>query len=148
MRKELAEHNVYIDTSAIIPFYFKEIYSSESQRLFEEHSFFQISELSKIEFYSTARKKVRLGHTTESEIKKVFRFFELHLKEGVFSILNVNKPHYEAASNIIKSTENSLRSLDALHLGIAYSENLSIFSFDKVFIKTAEEFGIRTIGNY
>lgn len=145
MKKGLAQNNIYIDTSAIIPFYFKEIYSSKVEQLFELYDYFLISELSKIEFYSTARKKVRMGDATESEIKKVFRVFDAHLNQGIFSIINLEQRHFGAATKIIQATKNSLRSLDAVHLGIAYSENLSVFSFDKIFSESAKEFGITVI---
>lgn len=141
----MAQNNIYIDTSAIIPFYFKETFSSKVQHLFETYEYFQISELSKIEFYSTARKKVRMGHTTESEIKKVFRIFDNHLNQGLFSIISLSQRHFDSASNIIRSSENSLRSLDALHIGVVYAENLSVLSFDGVFNNTAKAFGISLI---
>lgn len=141
----MAQNNIYIDTSAIIPFYFKETFSSKVQHLFETYEYFRISELSKIEFYSTARKKARMGDATESEIKKVFRVFDGHVNQGLFSIINLSQRHFDNASNIIRSSENSLRSLDALHLGVVYSENLSVLSFDNVFNETANEFGISVI---
>ncbi|MEX0843774.1 MAG: type II toxin-antitoxin system VapC family toxin [Balneolaceae bacterium] len=145
MKNVLADQRIYIDTSAIIPFYFKENFSAMTQDLFERYGLFQISELSKIEFYSTARKKARIGHTTNSEIEKVFRVFESHLNQGLFLITPFEKKHFKAATHIIKSTQNSLRSLDALHLGITYEEGLSVLSFDSIFNDTAQEFGISII---
>ena len=142
MRKGLAQNSIYIDTSCLIPYYFDETFSSNVQKLFESNHAFFISELTILEFYSAARKKVRIGHTTESEVKKVFRFFDLHVNQELYSVLNLAQNHFDRASNIVKTTENSLRSLDALHLGIAYSENLSVFSYDKIFNQAAEEFGI------
>ncbi|MAO64189.1 MAG: hypothetical protein CL666_04250 [Balneola sp.] len=141
----MAQDNIYIDTSSLIPLYFEEVFSTKAQHFFATNNTFVISELSKVEFYSTARKKVRMGDTSESEIKKVFRVFDSHLDQELFSIINLAKNHFHAASTIIKSTNNSLRSLDALHLGIAYSENISVLSFDKIFNETAEEFGIPII---
>ncbi|MDR9417432.1 type II toxin-antitoxin system VapC family toxin [Gracilimonas sp.] len=142
MKKGLVQNNIYIDTSCLIPYYFNETLSSKVQDFFESDNNFLISELSKVEFYSAARKKVRIGHTTESEVRKVFRIFDSHIQQKLYSIIKLDGIHFDAASNIIRSTENSLRSLDALHLGIAYSENYSVFSYDTIFNQTAIEFGI------
>lgn len=137
--------NIYIDTSSIIPFYFKENYSNRVQKLFEKLGPFHISELSKIEFISTARKKVRMRDATESEVKKVYDVFNSHIEQGLFLKTDLNNHHFKSASSIIKTTQNSLRSLDALHLGIAYSEKYTVISFDQIFINTANEFNIEVI---
>lgn len=142
MKKGLVQNNIYIDTSCLIPYYFDETLSSKVQDFFESDHNFLISELSKVEFYSAARKKVRIGHATESEVRKVFRIFDSHIHQELYSIIKLDGMHFDEASNIIRSTENSLRSLDALHLGIAYSENFSVFSYDAIFNQTATEFGI------
>ncbi|MEX0722683.1 MAG: type II toxin-antitoxin system VapC family toxin [Gracilimonas sp.] len=145
MKRDLARNKVYIDTSALIPFYFKEKFSPVVQQLFESDYFFCLSDLSKIEFYSSARKKVRMGDTTEAEIKKVFRLFDSHIDQQIFSIIDLNTNHFSSASEIIRSTSKPLRSLDAIHLGIAYSENLLVISYDNIFSETATEFGIEVI---
>ncbi|MDR9415098.1 MAG: type II toxin-antitoxin system VapC family toxin [Gracilimonas sp.] len=147
MKKGFTQNSIYIDTSCLVPYYFDEVLSSKVQNFFDTNTsnHFLISDLTKVEFYSAARKKVRIGHTTELEVKKVFRIFDSHVNQELFSIVNLAKTHFEAASNIVRSTENSLRSLDALHLGISYSENFSVFSYDNIFNQTAKEFGISVI---
>ncbi len=82
---------------------------------------------------------------TESEVKKVYDVFNSHIEQGLFLKTDLNNQHFKSASSIIKTTQNSLRSLDALHLGIAYSEKYSVISFDQIFINTANEFNIKVI---
>lgn len=145
MKKELGNSKVYLDTSAIIPFYFKEVFSSLAQNIFNDSEGFVISELSKIEFYSSVRKKIRMLQTSDSEANKVFRVFESHVNQGLYTVQSLSERDYDAATHIIKVTKYSLRSLDALHLGVAYAQGLTILSFDQTLNETAREFGIEVL---
>lgn len=141
------EPRVYIDTSALISFYFNEIYSQQAQKIFSDTDHFYISELTNIEFISAVRKKVRLEETTEGEVKKIQTLFSNHRKLGLYTLVDFNNTHFKSAEWIIRTTKNSLRTLDALHLGLVFSEKMAVFSFDQIVIKTAKEINIELI-NY
>jgi len=57
----------------------------------------------------------------------------------------LTKKHFQAAEMIIRNTKNPLRSLDSIHLGISYSEKLTLFSFDKIMLEIADEFKISVL---
>ena|GEM_PF-3278053 len=113
--------------------------------MFSRPKKFILSDLNRIEFISAFRKKVRLGHTTEEKIQDVFSLFSNHRKSNLYKQLTITTKHFEAAETIIQTSKNPLRSLDAIHLGIASSGDFILFSFDKIMNQAAEEFNIPTI---
>jgi len=75
---------------------------------------------------SAFRKKVQLGHTTQEKIKDVFSLFRNHRKSNLYKQITITTKQFQAAETIIETTKNPLRSLDAIHLGIASSKEFNI----------------------
>lgn len=136
---------IYVDTSALIPYYFQEMESYKAQEIFSKGTPFILSELNTIEFLSASNKKIRLTETTYEESQKALSLFKKHRKSNLYIAITLEKKHYEAAETILKQTRHPLRSLDAIHLGIIYSEEFTLFSFDTVMNETAREFNIPVI---
>lgn len=90
-------------------------------------------------------KKVRLGHTTQEKIQDVFSLFRNHRKSNLYKQITITTKQFQAAETIIETTKNPLRSLDAIHLGIASSNEFILFSFDRIMNQAAKEFNIPTI---
>ena len=68
--------------------------------------------------------------------------FNLHLEDRLYRVLPVETRHYHIAREWIGRFDTALRTLDALHLAMAYSEDLTLLSADRHLLKAAEYFGI------
>lgn len=88
---------------------------------------------------------MRIGHFNVQNIQKVISLFQNHKESNLYDDLSLNSDHFQTAETIIKATESSLRSLDAIHLGIAFFENLTLFSNDNIMNEAAEALNIPTI---
>lgn len=86
-----------------------------------------------------------MGFSSRKEARIAFGKFEDHILRGFYKQLVVNANHYDGATELLLQTKTTLRTLDAIHLGIAQRERLSIASNDKTLLKSAEEFNIPII---
>lgn len=136
---------MYIDTSCLVAYYTPEPQSDYVQRTLQATERRIISQLVQVEFISALRKKKRMGELSEKDANKTFNLFKNHIKDSVYNVISLEPENYTIAEFIIKTTNQPLRTLDALHLGCVYSESLPIFSFDDVLNTTAEELGLEVV---
>lgn len=83
-----------------------------------------------------------MGEISDKQLRDTFKLYQKHKDTNLFKYVLCNAKYFNTAKNILKQTNNPFRSLDAIHLGIIYSENLTLFSFDEVMNQTAKEFNI------
>ncbi|HCE43750.1 MAG TPA: VapC toxin family PIN domain ribonuclease [Lentisphaeria bacterium] len=135
----------YADTSIVVAYYCAEEKSSEVEKLIVGSEDIAISMLAEVEFYSALSRKVRERTVTAKDARRISSQFELHLNGDYFTILQLESSHYAIARNWISNFDNSLRPLDALHLAIAFSNNIPIATSDKTLAKSADMLGVGSI---
>lgn len=98
-----------------------------------------------IERLSAIKKKMRVGEISEKHGQLTYDLYMNHRKKGLFTIAELTASVFKASEFILLKTTKPLRTLDALHLEIAYEHELDIFSFDRVILDVAEEFNIQVL---
>jgi predicted nucleic acid-binding protein len=136
---------MYIDTSCLVAFYVPEKLTPRIDALITNADVVSISAITKIEFLSALNKKNRMGLFPPKESQIVFQEFKNHVSKGYYKLIEINSLHFRNASNLLLQTENALRSLDAIHLGIVQAESIPIATNDTILQNAATEFNVVTI---
>ena len=129
---------IYLDTSVIVAYYCPEALSRQVQDLLREHVKPALSFLTEVEFTSAVAKKVRQNELGSVDGNRILAKFTSHADTGIFRIIPVEKHHYQLAKSWIGLLTTPLRTLDALHLAIASSEELQLITSDKSFFQAAK----------
>ncbi|HBC85700.1 MAG TPA: VapC toxin family PIN domain ribonuclease [Lentisphaeria bacterium] len=127
----------YADTSIVVSYYCAEEKSSEVEKLLTSSDDIAISKLVELEFYSALSRKVREKAISAKDAHRISSQFELHMKGDYFTVIQIEPSHFAIARNFISSFDNALRSLDALHLATAFSNNIPIVTSDMNLAKSA-----------
>jgi predicted nucleic acid-binding protein len=128
---------IYLDTSVIVAYYCPEALSLQVQDLLREHAKPALSFLTKVEFTSAVAKKVRMNELGSVDGNRILAKFTSHVDAGLFRIIPVENHHWQLARGWIGLFTTPLRTLDALHLAIASSEELQLVTSDKSFFQAA-----------
>lgn len=131
----------YIDTSILTGAYCDEPGSSRAQRAIQG-SEPVISTLTRLEFSSAIAKKLRTKTYKQSEASLIISEFHSHIRAGIFELTAVAEPQYALANEWMDSFVTSLRTLDALHLAVAYSNQLKLITSDGVMARSAKKLGL------
>jgi hypothetical protein len=135
----------YADTSIVVAYYCTEEKSPDVEKLMTGSEDVAVSMLTELEFHSALSRKVREKAITLNDARRISSQFELHMKGDYFTVLQIEASHYLIAKNWISGFDTSLRTLDALHLAIAFSKSISIITSDKILAKSAETLGVAVI---
>ncbi len=141
-------NSFFLDTSAIVKIYHKEVGTPEVEKLYENvKNKLYISHLTKLEYVSTLYKKYRLGEITLDAVDLAKDKFDKDC-DDIFNEVKFASYLIEEAREIVESygTEKGIRSLDALQLAFFNQINDGSCSFvcaDKVLNKIAREIGIK-----
>lgn len=136
---------MYIDTSCLVAYYLPEEKSQLVQEKIQAADEIIISWITDIEILSAIKKKERMGEIDSQDADNAFQLYKNHRQNGLFEIVELAPAIFKASEFILRSASLALRTLDALHLGIAHEMKLKIFSFDQVLLKSADELNIRLI---
>lgn len=138
---------MYLDTSTLFAFYILETKSHIAEELIKTAENIFLSPLTDVEFYSALKKRNRIGEISEEDVQETYSLFKSHRNQLLYSYLSIKDEDFRTSEVVLSATSTALRTLDALHLGIAKNNEIPIFTFDKVLIQAASELGIQTI-NY
>jgi hypothetical protein len=133
---------IYADTSIVVAYYCTEAKSAEAEKLITGSDDVALSMLAELEFNSALSRKVREKALTSRDARRILSQFEFHIKDNYFTLLQLEASHYAIAKNWISGFDTNLRTLDALHLAIAFSKNIPIVTSDKSLAKSAEALGV------
>ena len=133
----------YIDTSVLIAYYWPEALSEAAQAEIRRAKPPTVSALTEVEFRSALALKTRTGDMDEGLARQALSAFRLHRLEGVFRIVSIEAREYAMASEWIETFKSPLRTLDALHLAAASSNDLRLVTADKALAESAKLFGVR-----
>ena len=130
--------SAYIDTSILGAYYCPEALSTAAENALRRIKAPVISSLSEVEFASLVSKKRRLKEINDAQAQEVLELFSTHVAEGSYRRIAVTTEHFIKARQLISVPKLVLHTLDALHLSIAITENLSLMTADRDFAKAAK----------
>lgn len=136
---------LYLDTSAVLPYYRDEAHSEAVQELLlHSGEPIAISELTRVEFASALARWVRMGELEEAHIQRVQRAFDEDVAADRYLVRAILSEHMELARGWLLARTTTLRTLDALHLACAAHEDAELVTFDDGMAAAADTLGIRT----
>jgi predicted nucleic acid-binding protein len=136
---------MYIDTSCLAAYYLPETKSDAVQNVIQQSNRVILSYITEVELLSAIKKRQRIGDLSDADGIKAWNIFKEHRKSGLFDVAELNVAVFKSAELMMETTSFALRSLDAIHLGIAHHFGFGLYTFDQTMIKTAREFNIKTI---
>ncbi|MGD1002252.1 MAG: type II toxin-antitoxin system VapC family toxin [Candidatus Brocadiia bacterium] len=133
----------YLDTSVLVALYLPEPMNSKVQKLCSGSDTVAISGLSEIEFYSALARRIRMNELTKDDALKVLSLFKAHVGGSFYRMIAIEQRDYMLARDWLATFHTPLRTLDALHLAIAFSNGLTVATADKVFAASARHFDVK-----
>jgi uncharacterized protein len=136
---------IYLDTSAVAPFYWTEALSEAIEALLREEAEPALSQLAEVELFSALSRRVRMGEVESDAARAIVNRFQADLNQGFYTRLIVEPVHYNLARDWIGQFDTPLRTLDALHLAIAASHNIAIVTADEGLAESARRLGVEVL---
>lgn len=137
---------LYLDTSALLPYYRSEARSEAVQRFLAGRDRpLLVSPLTRVEAASALSRWVRTGELDETQANRVESAFHEDLASHRFRVLAMDAEIYERATHWLLARRTTLRTLDALHLACAESAGAALVTLDDAFAGAAEHLGVATV---
>ena len=121
----------YLDTSVLAAYYCPEALSDKVEAFLAACERPVISSLTECELCSAVAGKIRSGDLDKGDADRLVAQFLSHIDGGYYTSLFPDAESFRLARNWLASWSTSLRTLDALHLAIARSENLIVVTADR-----------------
>jgi uncharacterized protein len=135
---------LYLDTSALLPFYREEKASAAMERLLmAQREPVLLSRLGELEVASAIARWVRLRELGEAQANQVENTFREDVRAGRFRLLDVEPGDYVRAREWLLARKTPLRVLDALHLACALRHEAELVTADVLMARAARHFGLR-----
>lgn len=136
-------NGLYLDTSALLPYYREEPVSGSVQALLISLTGpALITRLSRVEFASALARWVRMGELSETQATEIEIAHQQDFEAGCFRIISMTVKHYRQAERWLLSRKSSLRTLDALHLASAHLHGVELVTCDGGLARSAEQLGV------
>ena len=132
----------YIDTSVIVAYYCPETLSETVEQLIVKIKQPAISHLTEIELTSAISRKIREKNLSQADGNRILTQFQSHIEQKFFRRLSIEYKHFQMGKTWISQFNTPLRSLDALHLAVASSYNLTFLSTDLQLLESAKLIGV------
>ena len=129
---------IYLDTSVIAPFYWTEALSDTVEELLRTETELGLSQLVEVELLSALSRRVRMREISQEGARTIATLFQTHLNNNFYLLIPLESIHYQLARNWIGQFNTSLRTLDALHLACASSNNLRVVTADEALAISAD----------
>lgn len=133
----------FLDTSILTSYYCPEARTAAIQRELSRLRNPVISPLVKLEFHCAVARKVRSGALALADARRIISEFDLHLREPRFISVEVREGDYDQAQHWVAQMAAPLRAMDALHLAVASSGNLTLLTADEALAASAKKFGVK-----
>ena len=140
--------NVFVDTSALVKYYYPEADSNKVERLILDAKRLYLCELSLVEFASALMKKVRMNELQEQEQQLIWEAFLSDTQAENVELVDLSQDDFRSASNLIikYGKARNLRTLDSLQLAAALKVSDGDFlSSNKELLTIAKEIGLSAI---
>ena len=139
---------LYVDTSALVKFYYPEENSDRVEELLLKADRVYISDLTMVEMASALIQKVRAGDLSKRAEAVVWAAFLEDMHVGTVEMVHLLERHHFKAANIIREfgRKHGIKTLDALHLSLSQGlPDASFLSSDKILLRIATAMGITTL---
>ena len=133
---------IYLDTSVIAPFYWEQALSDTVEELLRTETEPGLSQLVEVELFSALSRRVRMREISQEDARAIATRFQTHLDSNFYIRIPIESVHYQLARDWIGRFDTSLRTLDALHLASASSNNIRLVTADDALARSAEALGI------
>ncbi len=132
----------YVDTSVLAAYYCPEPLSLAAEHALRNLSSPMISDLTLVEFSSAISRKVREKTLLRESAARLIAQFEAHLADGYYEILSLKARDYHLAQSWLGQLTGTLRTLDALHLAVTQTADVSILTADRRLVSEARRLGV------
>jgi predicted nucleic acid-binding protein len=134
---------LYLDTSALLPFYRAEASTAAVERLLlAQREPVLLSRLSELEVASALARWVRLRELHEAQAGLVENAFRDDVRAGRFRVVEIDPRDYTRAREWLLARRAPLRVLDALHLACAARHDASLVTADLAMGRAAKRLGV------
>lgn len=140
--------SIFVDTSALVKFYYPEKDSDKIEAILLKSSHVYVSALTLVEMASALSKKVRTGGLAHIKETLLWNTFLDDLQTTQMELVSMDDRHYFKASDLIRKFggKYGIKALDSLHLAVAHSlDNARFLSSDKTLTKVAVKMGLKLI---
>ncbi len=132
----------YVDTSVIIAYYHPEPLSETAETFLMHHVRPGISNLSEVEMASALSRKIREGGLSRKDAAREIGKFIAHVEGGFYTHLFLQAQHFRLARDWIGLFHTKLRTLDALHLALAFAEGRTLVTADEELVASAKSLSV------
>ncbi|MBF0468654.1 MAG: type II toxin-antitoxin system VapC family toxin [Desulfamplus sp.] len=136
---------LYIDTSVLVAYYCPESMSDQVEGILINADNPAVSQLTEIEIASAIARKIREHAFSKEDGYNILSLFQKHIDQKSFIYIPIQTKHYAIAKNWLTQFNTPLRSLDAIHLAIAYKKKIPILTADAKLASSAKILGIEAI---
>jgi len=133
---------IYIDTSVLAAIYIPERWSQAAENLLASQNVRVISNLVEVEMHSAVARRLRMREIKRDEASSIVRKFEADLESLIYQRLEIGEPDWAAAKKLLDRFDAPLRTLDALHLALALTNELRLVTSDRRLAKSARSLKI------
>ncbi|MDI6717087.1 MAG: type II toxin-antitoxin system VapC family toxin [Actinomycetota bacterium] len=140
--------NLFVDTSALVKYYYPEVDSLEVERVILEAERLYLCELSLVEFASALMKKIQMNELQDHEQQLIWEAFLNDIQAESIELVELSQDDFRTASNLIlrHGKDRNLRTLDSLQLAAALKLVDSRFlSSDKELLSVAKDIGLSPV---
>lgn len=132
----------YLDTSVVAAYYCPEALSARVQAALADETERAISSLVEVELASAVAQKVRSRQLTRADARLILGKFHSHLQQNIYARLSLEAGHFSQAREWLASLTASLRTLDALHVAVAATNDCSLLTSDAALAKACGNLGV------
>jgi len=137
---------VYLDTSALLPYYRSEPRSDAVESFLRaRREPVDISDLTLVEVASALARWVRHGELSEAQALTIERALDADVEAGRLAVHPLTRGHTRLAQRWLLGRQVGLRTLDALHLACAALIDAQLVTFDRELAREATALGIETL---
>lgn len=140
---------IFVDTSALVKFYYPEAGSDRMEELILNSDRIYLSTLTIVEMASALSKKVRTNELKKGKEIALWNSFQDDLGTDQITVITLDERHYFKAADLGREfgTRYGIKSLDALHLSIAHGlQPVDFVCVDKSLSKVALKMGMNLAG--
>ncbi|MBA2882897.1 putative nucleic acid-binding protein [Desulfosalsimonas propionicica] len=137
--------NIYLDTSALLPFYREEKASESIQTLLNGiQPPVLLSDLTRVEMASAIARWVRMKEIAEPQAALIENTFNQDIHSGLYLVKSLIATHYQQAEKWLSARKTALRSLDALHIACCWSFHAQLITCDRTMHEAAVLLGLES----
>ncbi|WP_196523595.1 type II toxin-antitoxin system VapC family toxin [Nostoc commune] len=104
-----------------------------------------MSQLVEVELVSALSRRVRMREISEQDATAIVGRFQADFDSGFYTQIAVETVHYNLAHQWISRFDTPLRTLDALHLAIAFQNNIRLVTADEALATSTEVLGVEVL---